>query len=223
MASSHSAYFSSRAVPCEAYASSELSLKSVAVMSLEQLCGALSNIINEPLWRPTIVVGLFLCYPTLISRRCSAVVGVARQHTPFGSPPRAWMGEGGQRSQSSDFLKEMTLIFCYPLIATGGINHPTPTSLDLKQTPKQLPFICMCFTGLYSKKPAAATVRETKHKQKAITCQEVTQMYLCIWGSTDHSFSWKQRTQSGIFFMFLWWHYRPSWYSNTEMMFLEYS
>lgn len=47
MASSHSAYFSSCAVPRGAYASSELSLKSVAVMSLEQLCGALSNIINE--------------------------------------------------------------------------------------------------------------------------------------------------------------------------------
>lgn len=49
MASSHSVYVSSCAVPCGAYASSELSLKSVAVMSLEQLCGALSNIINEPL------------------------------------------------------------------------------------------------------------------------------------------------------------------------------
>lgn len=49
MASSHSDYFSSRAVPCEAYASSELSLKSVAVTSFEQLCGALSDIINEPL------------------------------------------------------------------------------------------------------------------------------------------------------------------------------
>lgn len=49
MASSHSTYFSSRTEPCGAYASSELSLKSVAVTSLEQLCGALSNLINEPL------------------------------------------------------------------------------------------------------------------------------------------------------------------------------
>lgn len=36
-------------VPCGVYASSQLSLKLVVVMSLEQLCGALSNIINEPL------------------------------------------------------------------------------------------------------------------------------------------------------------------------------
>lgn len=49
MALSHSAYFSSCTMPCEARASSELSLKSVAVMSLEQVSGALSNIINEPL------------------------------------------------------------------------------------------------------------------------------------------------------------------------------
>ena len=49
MASSHSACFSSRTVPCRAYASSELPLKSAVVMSLEQLCGALSNIINEAL------------------------------------------------------------------------------------------------------------------------------------------------------------------------------
>lgn len=48
MAESHSAYFSSCAMPCGAHVSSELSLKSVAVMSLEQLGGALSTIINEP-------------------------------------------------------------------------------------------------------------------------------------------------------------------------------
>lgn len=139
MASSHSAYFSSRAVPCEAYASSELSLKSVAVMSLEQLCGALSNIINEPLWRPTIVVGLFLCYPTLISQRRSAVVGVARQHTPSGSPPRAWMGEGGQRSQSSDFLKEMTLIFCYPFDSNRW-DKPSHTFVWFETNPQTAAF-----------------------------------------------------------------------------------
>lgn len=49
MASSHSGCFSSCTVPRGAYASSELPLKSVAVMSLQQLGGALSNITNEPL------------------------------------------------------------------------------------------------------------------------------------------------------------------------------
>lgn len=101
MASSHSAYFSSCAAPCGAYASSELSLKSVAVMSLEQLCGALSNITNEPLWRPTIVLGLSLCCLTLIARGCSAVVGVAHQHRSssfnFGPERGGWGGGAGKQ------------------------------------------------------------------------------------------------------------------------------
>lgn len=49
MASSHSGCFSSRAVPRGAYASSELPLKLAAVISLQQLGGALSNVTNEPL------------------------------------------------------------------------------------------------------------------------------------------------------------------------------
>lgn len=138
MASSHSAYFSSRAVPCEAYASSELSLKSVAVMSLEQLCGALSNIINEPLWRPTIVVGLFLCYPTLISQGCWVVGGSGPPATCSAlwfskSSPR---GERAERRKTSDFLKEspspiFLLSFWYQHV---GKTNPHPRTLIWNKT-----------------------------------------------------------------------------------------
>lgn len=222
MASSHSAYFSSRAVPCEAYASSELSLKSVAVMSLEQLCGALSNIINEALWRPTIVVGLFLCDPTLISQGCSVVVGVAHRHTPSGSPHRAWMGEGGQRSQSSDFLKEMALIFCYPFDSNMW-DKPSHTHIPWFETKQKNCLSSACTYWSMRQKTSSSNSKRNKTQTRSYYLPGGSADVFVYQGFADYLFSWKQRRQSGIFFTFLWWHYRPSWYSDTKKMFLEYS